>query len=261
MEAAAITPNYDDSMVDVYAQATILVVKERSDIGILVLVEAPGILENTILPSQVPNYNIRPQVQPLTKWLRTLYQDRRQNTAEGLSYRFASARELSGLLRLEVEGFYLNKIQNIGPIYKDLDRALGIPGLLYVLQFSIGEACISSNSERFLAFSRALITDSILGEPVGNKAGTVLLYLVAMRISFVSKNTENLRQSIEILAKQGDITQVAKCREELKKLGYIFKRTEQIVRELATRIPEMPNWEVIYRFVEELERGEDDSNI
>lgn len=259
--AAAVRPDYHAPVAEVYAQATMFAVKEHGDLGILVMVEDHSLAKpiksflgdqtESELPPWIPDYSHRPQMRPLALWPRegpNIQVPRRWNACQGLTYHFSDCVNAMGKLLLPIKGIEVDRIEGIGPTYREIRKRYELVGLLRLLEDAVvagGSHPVPDDASLYEVFCRTLIKDTWTDQPPGERTRSVLPYILQYRLSFMRRRIDDLKEAAEDSRLQKLNDEVVLYEAEAKKHTETLRETERIVRELAAKLPGMCTWEEV----------------
>lgn len=268
--AAAVRPEYHDSVAEVYAQATMLAIKERGDLGLLALVEDASLTkpiksflgdhDESKLPSWIPDFSHRPQMRPLALWPRegpNFQIPRRWDASQGLTYHFSDCINASGKLMLPVQGIEADRIVGIGPTYGEISKRYEIDALLRLLADAAAASThppVADDASLYEAFCRTLIKDTWIDQPAGERTRSVLPYILQYRLTFMRLRIDDLEEAAEDSRLQKLYDEVDAYEAEARRHTETLRETESIVRRLAPELPGMCTWEEVI----ELEKLQDE---
>lgn len=240
--------DYDASIADIYAEATVLAVEEIGNLGILSLVGYGTCTTIPDLPSWVPDYNQKASFLPLTPWPRNQSNgphSRKWNASHWLTFKPRFDGRGSSSHKLPVQGFQFDIIEDLGPTYQEVDRGYQWADLLQVLLNGHTQGQGSSRSSHYERFWKTLIKDSFRNQHAEEEAEEAFEALLVDRIQGLCAQVHGLKESIQILqANGGDRVQIKEQTSELDELEPLLERIKRLLLELSETLPQISSWSI-----------------
>lgn len=251
--------DYTASITDIYAEATVLAIRESGNLGILSLVESRPSIRAPDLPSWVPDYSQKAGILPLIPWPRdasTNLPSKGWNASRGLAFESQFDIDESPSRKLPVQGFKLDAIEDIGPTYQQIDREYQWADLFQVLLNGYIQVQVSGGLSYYEGFWRTLIKNSFRHQPAGSEAEVAFSALVVDRIQGLRAQVHGLKESIQILqANKGDLAEIKQQTSELDKLEPLLGRIRMLLQKLSEKVPQISTWSKAF------ERCEGDNQV
>jgi hypothetical protein len=191
----SIRTDYHRSIEDVYAEATVLAIRESQSLDILGLVEDPLSRKRQDLATWTPDYSSGPMMYPLVLALHQPGVSPHWRASQGIRF---TPPETMHSNELAVEGVNVDEVVQVGPKYIEVMNSFQLGPLLHVLdgisreQYRTDELCGD-------AFLRTLIKGTFAEKPVGKAAHEAFSAFVMKRVQEFEGHVINLyvRERIE----------------------------------------------------------------
>ncbi|KAI1814518.1 HET-domain-containing protein [Poronia punctata] len=188
-----IRTDYSRTLGDVYADATVLAIRESKRLDILGLVEDPLSRKESELASWVPHFNGRPTMFPLRLALRQSVASQHWNASSGMCFKVPERIEGNQLL---IDGVDVDEIVLVGPSYIEVMNKWKLGSLLQALADN-KQPHYGSNKLSGEAFVRTLTKNTYAQKLVGEEALGAFAAFVMKRVQEFKSHINNLHARLQ----------------------------------------------------------------